>query len=340
MMGNRVVRHGLTRGSRGAVALVVAGMLAGCEGAPGLGFGGGDGAEPVAVAALVSSAADIAAPEIFQTSEAGLWDGRPSLGGVWVAHPDVTDPERVRIVNSGNGQEVIGALFRRERDLPGPALQVSSDAAEALGMLAGAPANLEVTALRRQEAPAPASVETAPAMTTPTDAASTDAAPDGDAAPAVATSDLPPATPAAPEAEAAPAGPVDPAAVQAVAEALEAIFSASPEPELPQPVAAPTEGAADAGIATSTLDPAGAPAASGTTLRSPFVQLGTYEVEAFVNDTAEGLRAKELPVQVIPVEGGSAWRLLLGPAQTPAQQEALLARAVAEGFADAYLVRS
>lgn len=94
---------------------------------------------------------DIEAPEVFQKSEAGLWDGRPSLGGVWVAHPDVTDPERVIIRNETNGKFVIGALFRREREIPGPRFQVSSDAAMALSMLAGKPVELNVTALRREE---------------------------------------------------------------------------------------------------------------------------------------------------------------------------------------------
>ena len=93
---------------------------------------------------------DVEAPEVFSASEAGLWDGRPSLGGVWVAHPDVTDPERVIIRNTTNNKFVVGALFRRERDIPGPRLQISSDAAEALGMLAGAPAQLNVTALRKE----------------------------------------------------------------------------------------------------------------------------------------------------------------------------------------------
>ncbi|MCR9126264.1 MAG: SPOR domain-containing protein [Rhodobacteraceae bacterium] len=94
---------------------------------------------------------DVEAPEVFQVAEAGLWDGRPSLGGVWVAHPDVTDPERVIIRNMANGKFVIGALFRREREIPGPRLQVSSDAANALSMIAGAPVQLQVTALRREE---------------------------------------------------------------------------------------------------------------------------------------------------------------------------------------------
>lgn len=98
---------------------------------------------------------DVEAPEVFSATDQGLWDGRPSLGGVWVAHPDVSEPERVIIRNEANGKFVIGALFRKERDLPGPKLQISSDAAAALGILAGAPAPLNVTALRREEAEEP-----------------------------------------------------------------------------------------------------------------------------------------------------------------------------------------
>ncbi|WP_338144762.1 SPOR domain-containing protein [Fertoeibacter niger] len=94
---------------------------------------------------------DVEAPQVFQVTDQALWDGRPSLGGVWVASPDAVDPERVILRNPGNGKFVIGALFRRERENPGPKLQISSDAAAALGMLAGAPATLNVTALRREE---------------------------------------------------------------------------------------------------------------------------------------------------------------------------------------------
>ena len=127
---------------------------------------------------------DVEAPDAFQVTEAGLWDGRPSLGGVWVAHPDVSEPERVIIRNQANGNFVIGALFRRERDNPGPSLQVSSDAADALGMLAGSPTQLQVTALRREEvaeapeaAPtadfeAPADIAATPIDSTPLDAPS------------------------------------------------------------------------------------------------------------------------------------------------------------------------
>ena len=103
----------------------------------------GDGETATSTTAPASSSTqlverDVEAPDVFQVTGQGLWDGRPSLGGVWVAHPDATDPERVIIRNSANGKFVIGALFRRERANPGPELQVSSDAAEALGLLAGA----------------------------------------------------------------------------------------------------------------------------------------------------------------------------------------------------------
>lgn len=103
---------------------------------------------------------DVESPDVFQATEQGLWDGRPSLGGVWVAHPDADTPERVVIRNKGNGKFVIGALFRKERSLPGPAFQVSSDAAKALGLLAGAPQELSVTALRRQEVEDPQATPT------------------------------------------------------------------------------------------------------------------------------------------------------------------------------------
>lgn len=146
---------------------------------------------------------DVEAPEVFQVTEAGLWDGRPSLGGVWVAHPDVTDPERVIIRNDANGTFVIGALFRRERDNPGPRLQVSSDAAEALGLLAGAPQELNVTALRREEVAAAPEV-TEPAgegLSAPASVSETPLDPIAGAAAAIEAAEAeqtPPATPPAP----------------------------------------------------------------------------------------------------------------------------------------------
>jgi cell division septation protein DedD len=117
--------------------------------------GSGGAADGTAGAAAPTSVKlvdrDVEAPEVFQVTDQALWDGRPSLGGVWVASPDAVDPERVILRNTANGKFVIGALFKREAFNPGPKLQISSDAADALGMLAGQPAQVSVIALRREE---------------------------------------------------------------------------------------------------------------------------------------------------------------------------------------------
>ncbi|AKS46716.1 Sporulation related domain-containing protein [Octadecabacter temperatus] len=158
---------------------------------------------------------DVEAPDAFQVTEPGLWDGRPSLGGVWVAHPDVSEPERVIIRNQANGTFVIGALFRRERENPGPALQVSSDAASALEMLAGAPTDLQVTALRREEVAetpeamptadfeAPTDIAAVPIESTPLDGEAAD--PIAAAAAAIETAAATPAPVPTPSPAAAPA---------------------------------------------------------------------------------------------------------------------------------------
>lgn len=145
----------LTRKLKFAALTALGVTLSACEGGPTLDFLKTSSGKPAATndgaATLIER--DVEAPDVFQVTEPGLWDGRPSLGGVWVAHPTADDPERVIIRNAENGKFAIGALFRRERDNPGPALQLSSDAAAELGVLAGAPTRLNVTALRKEEVP-------------------------------------------------------------------------------------------------------------------------------------------------------------------------------------------
>ncbi|MFN4204245.1 MAG: SPOR domain-containing protein [Tabrizicola sp.] len=168
------------------IGLAAAGLLTGCV--EGGGDAAGAGGVPFAAAPGGKKAGtrDVEAPEVFQATEKALWDGRPSLGGIWVAAPEVTNPERALIVNQATGQSVTGALFRRERENPGPRLQLSSDAAEALGILAGQPTEIRVIALRKEEvkaSPAPAPATVAPPMATakPGDAKRDDAKP-GEAA--------------------------------------------------------------------------------------------------------------------------------------------------------------
>lgn len=138
-----------------ALMVAVATGLSGCANMPNPFAGKGNVADtppaPEAATSVHLVDHDVEAPETFQATDTALWDGRPSLGGVWVASPDAVNPERVILRNEANGKFVIGALFRRERDNPGPKLQISSDAADALGMLAGQPGKLNVTALRRED---------------------------------------------------------------------------------------------------------------------------------------------------------------------------------------------
>jgi cell division septation protein DedD len=253
---------------------------------------------------------DVEAPEVFQVTEPGLWDGRPSLGGVWVAHPDVQDPERVIIRNAANGNFVIGALFRKERATPGPRLQVSSDAAAALGLVAGQPQTLNVTALRRE------------------------AAPDAADAPADARAE------AAPMAE-APAGADMPAAAAttpstAPATTPGAIATAALD-------AADATAALDAADATASADPAPAPAApprAASTLERPFIQIGIFSIEQNAINTAASMRTVGLVPTIKPgtSSGKQFWRVVVGPATSASERAQLLRTIRAQGFEDAYAV--
>ena len=141
---------------RMAVLLVFASLLAGCDEQGGFNLNSSPEVKTETAedgSTIRFTEEEVEKPDVFYAKEPGLWDGRPTFGGVWVSHPDTTQPEKVIIRNKSNGRFVIGALFRVERDLPGPSLRLSSDAAEAINVLAGAPVELEVVALRTEKIP-------------------------------------------------------------------------------------------------------------------------------------------------------------------------------------------
>ncbi|MCO4843743.1 MAG: SPOR domain-containing protein [Yoonia sp.] len=193
MMGQRIF---LLKQAGFSVVLIAAMGLTGCDESGKFNLAAlapqtdGEASSPVISQSTQLVERDVEAPDVFQITGQGLWDGRPSLGGVWVAHPTAVDPERVIIRNETNGKFVIGALFRRERENPGPALQVSSDAAEALGLLAGAPATLNVTALRREEAPEVVAPEATTDFGEPEDIAATPLDPIAGAAAAIEAAEI------------------------------------------------------------------------------------------------------------------------------------------------------
>jgi cell division septation protein DedD len=288
---------------------------------------------------------DVEAPEVYQTSDDGLWDGRPSLGGVWVASSDVKDPERVIIRNDANGNFVIGALFRRERENPGPKLQVSSDAAAALGMLAGAPAKLTVTALKREEA-------TPPEPETPPEIAVAEALP---AAEEIATKPLDPvaagasaALDAAEAAAATPAADGIGAAVPAVEpkkKGLAGLFQRKKKPVTDAPLDAVSNAPDVPRIAPPPTPVAAvpapkAPAPKASKVAKPFVQIGIFSVEANANRAVATLKRAGVVASVrkSSASGKVYWRVLAGPAPSTGDRDALLGKVKAQGFPDAYLV--
>lgn len=247
---------------------------------------------------------DVEAPDVFEATEAGLWDGRPSLGGVWVAHPDVVEPERVIIRNTANNKSVVGALFRREREIPGPRLQISSDAAASLGMLAGSPSQLSVIALRRETVPEPAPTEQIG-----------DA--DGVDAPAEVTETS-----------------LDP--IASAAAAIDASEPA-PEPKVDQAIVA---AAVPAATATAAPNPAPAPPPTKSSLAKPFIQIGIFSVEENATRTAGQIRSAGM-VPTVKAQSSSDkpfWRVLVGPANNKSELNQLLSNIKAEGFSDAYAV--
>lgn len=293
-------------------------LLGGCQGGQGPFAGLGQSAEaPTDASATANTSTrlvdrDVEAPEVFQVEDTALWDGRPSLGGVWVASPDATDPERVIMRNPENGKFVIGALFRRERENPGPDLQISSDAAAALGFLAGQPGKINVTALRREEAPATTDANEPildAAETVETTAIDPIAGAEAAIDRAEGKTDTAPAAEAAEPATAAPAGKrvpkMDPGAIAAAAPAI-----------------------SEAPVAETSAEPA---AASGGTR----IQIGIFSVEENAQRAVDALNKAGIASTIRKEEsqGKSFWSVVARG------DKSTLAKVKSAGFADAYVLK-
>lgn len=317
---------------RMALLLGVALSVAGCQMAATQGT-----SASVSAPKAPKAGSDIEAPEVFSKEDKGLWDGRPSLGGVWVAHPDVSDPERVIIRNTANGQSVIGALFKRDRSLPGPAFQVSSDAAEALGMLAGGPAALNVTALRRAEkgekakaAPAAAAEE----ITQTPIAAEKPAAVTPAQTPAKAAAKKPEAKKPAP-AKAAPAALTASlgAAIDKAESGKAPLKTTATKPAAETPKAQTPKAA----VATAAEDDAPAKGAQGS---FTYIQLGIFSVEANATRAQSTLTKAGIPARTVKEDwkGKTFWRVVATPQGSAEDRAATLAKIKSLGFPDAYAV--
>lgn len=295
------------------VATAAMAVLAGCQDGTGLFAKRPDSAAATTEAPVANAKSvklvdrDVEAPQIFQTTDMALWDGRPSLGGVWVASPEAKDPERVILRNPANGKFVIGALFRREQDNPGPKLQISSDAAAALGLLAGQPGKISVTALRREEAP-----QTAPDANKPI----------LDAPETVATETLDPIPGAAAALDRAAGSPTDQPAATANA------ATPSPKATAPKPVGTRPAAAAPAPAAKPDAKPA---ATTGGSL----IQIGIFSVEANAKRAAATLKSAGITTSIRSesAQGKSYWSV------TARGDKATMEKVKTAGFKDAYFLK-
>jgi cell division septation protein DedD len=265
---------------------------------------------------------DVESPEVFQVTEKALWDGRPSLGGVWVAHPDSDQPERVIIRNKTNGKFVIGALFKRERDNPGPKLQLSSDAASALGVLAGAPTTLNVTVLRRE-------------TVTVDDGGGSPATPE-----TVTTEVLKPAS--TQDIKDTVLASVAAADAKKDTTKTVGIARTTPTKTKSTPKTAAAKATAPKVAAPKVAAPTAVVQKSASSLTLPFIQLGFFSVEKNAKNTLKALETRKMPGKIVKAtaKGKTFWRVLAGPAQTKGERNAYLSEIKKMGFADAYLTKN
>ncbi|GHC66823.1 hypothetical protein GCM10007315_34710 [Gemmobacter tilapiae] len=355
-------------------ATVSVAALAGCQDTK----GGAAGAAKPGVAATGETQRitrpgnkDVEAPDVFSANEKGLWDGRPSLGGAWIASPDAAGPERVLITNTESGKSITAALFKRERENPGPRLQLSSDAATALGMLAGQPVTLKVVALRREEivvqeaSPAPVDVAAEGAEKPGTGKGATakageGAAPAGAATPGKDAAAIGAAAVAAVgkdgKATAATEAPAAAAPVKQKKGLFGGLFGGGakkqPKAEDPgaplsaiDPAAAAKTPAKAATVATTPLDgakaaPAGgqaaapAPAASG----SVRIMIGAFGVEANAKAAAAKLQGAGLTAAITSSKKADKTIFTVTASGAGASAD-LLAKVKSLGYADAYVTK-
>ncbi|QHQ34889.1 SPOR domain-containing protein [Algicella marina] len=306
--------------ARCGFVLVCGLALSGCDE---LGGGKGDAAASATVntsrGQLRIEERDVEAPDVFSLRSTGLWDGRPTFGGVWVAVPQNVEPDRVKITNLDTGKSIEGGLFRKEVDNPGPSILVSSDAATAIGMQAGTPVDMELVVLRRE------TVEiTPPPPVVPLE----DAAPEDDET-AVAAADIP--------AEGISTEALETSVLEAVDASVAAVETAATAAATPAPT--PVEAPA-----TATPEPV-APAQAellppASEIERPYVQVATVSNPAGANDIIKRLQGAGLSgeLRVGQNAGKTIFSVVIGPAQTTKERSEILGKVRKLGFTDAYPV--
>ena len=270
----------------------------------------GDDETPSLAGTLNLEERDVEAPDVFNVTDEALWDGRPSFGGVWVAYPGNTQPERISIKNTRTGKTVVGALFKREGANPGPAIRMSSDAAEALGAEAGTPLELTIVALRRE----PVEVGSDEVIEAETQEA-----------PEVLSETV--------------LDPVDAGIAQIASDTETALASVPATPVITEVTPEPRK-QPEAPVVAAVEAPAVAPAAPSD-LSKPFIQVGTFSSEDNAKKLAARIAGTGVPSLARKTDTSSGkilYRVLAGPASSRAQFAEFQSKIVELGFKDTFPV--
>lgn len=262
-------------------------------------------------------------PEAFHAAGLALWDGAQTLPGIWIAHPMAETARRVRLTNGETGVRVDAAMFRRDPNLSGPRIIVSSETAERLGLAPGhgTPITIEGLAYRvdteaaaagAAEAPAPAPVEVLAAEVLAAETAGAPVEPEG--APVAALSPAPQVAPAPVLTDATGAG------------------TTGPTPEEAQPGASPPAPRPKARPGAPAPDQAG-----DITDGRHFIQAGVFGLPGNATRLVEKLRAADLLAIELPLTIGERQftRVLVGPYRTVAERDIALETVRKLGPADA-----
>lgn len=338
-MTDRAGNLSLRRSDTMMTALVAAAsalLVAGCSDVPGAAPDQQPDIAATAVGAapvrpVTSPPALEPAPEIFSTEAWALWDGRKTLGGRWVALPDVDIARRVRLTDTESGTAIDGALIRRNPDQTGPKLIISSEAAESLKLRPGVATPVMIVALAYPDA-TPQSANSHvrsqqagpydPASQPPRDALASASGAEVDNPVVGAEITSPPTEPEAIPVETAEAETAEEAPLP------DSGSPQTPAPQRPQPPAGgatidvaevprqtakatPEPPAAEPGDA----EPAVPAASDGIADGLPFIQAGVFADPANAARLVTRLRAAGLPAGEQPLTT-SLTRVVIGPYQS------------------------
>ncbi|MEM7746236.1 MAG: SPOR domain-containing protein [Pseudomonadota bacterium] len=301
------------------------------------------------------------APDVFEGTGRAVWDGRRTLQGIWVAHPEATTARRVRIINVENRRAVDGALFKRDAADGGSSILISSEAAQLLGIVPNVGTDLRIVAVT------PVDRQTIePNLATPAAGASPItrvAAPPSEEAARPSTSEPPPA----PDAEGTPEEPAQtttvalkqpspdddqPATtVEAAPAEPERPAEPRPNPDRVTPANDPVftwenapAAADEPEIETSSTPVTPLPATTEPerpALKRPFVQAGTFGVATNASKLIDRLAAMQIPAltRSESVGGRTLTRVLAGPFDSLTARDDAQRKIRGLGLTDAVPVR-